>query len=265
MGLNEAAGYGAVAVAAYAAASVAARHNPRNSFWLTAVISVGGLALSLFARDTRAHAAAESAQLTSTARPPAFWATFRRTTWGRRALSVTCAAGLVNQLNDALAWGLLPGYLASRGLSATTIGAVAAVYPATWALSQPAFGALSDTIGRAPLLGAGFLLQSAGIAVFAGPPTAAALIAGAATLGLGTGMVYPTLIAVIGDHTTPAERAAAIGTYRLWRDLGYVVGAVVVGVSADAWGARPAIVTVAAITAIPAALAFWVRPAAAHP
>jgi MFS family permease len=167
---------------------------------------------------------------------------------------VVSLSGLVNQVNDALVWGLLPAYLLTRGLHPATIGAIAAIYPALWALSQPAFGALSDRIGRAPLLIAGFLAQAAGIAAFAATVRSPVLLIAAGVLGLGTGMVYPTLIAVIGDHTSPQQRPAAVGTYRLWRDLGYVAGALIVGTVTDTFGARAAIITVAVITAIPALL-----------
>ena len=255
LGLNEAAGYAAVALAAFAAASVAATHNPRAAFWLTAILAVTGLVISLAATDTKAHAAAETAQgPDADSAAPSFAATFLRTTWRHRPLAVVSFSGLVNQLNDALAWGLLPAYLLTRDLSPATIGFIAATYPAVWAVSQPAFGALSDRIGRTPLLVFGFLTQAAALVAFAGPTLPGVLLAAAAALGLGTGAVYPTLIAVIGDHTTPGERPAAVGTYRLWRDLGYVAGALITGAVTDFASPQAAIVTIAAITAVPAAL-----------
>jgi MFS family permease len=265
LGLNEAAGYGAVALAAYTAGVVAARHDPRAAFWLTAGIALIGLLVSLAARETRGHAQAEAAQTTGdrTVAAPTFRATFTRTSWGHRPLAVVSFSGLVNQLNDALAWGLLPTYLLTRGLHPGQVGLVAAAYPAVWAISQPPLGALSDRIGRSPLLIAGFLIQAGALAVFAGPTNPGVLVAAAAALGLGTGMVYPTLIAVIGDHTTPDERPAAVGTYRLWRDLGYVAGALITGVVADAIDARAAVLVIAALTAVPAAAiaATALRPA----
>ncbi len=261
LGLNEAAGYGAVAVAAYAATVIAADHDPRAAFWLSAVIAVVGLSVSWFARETTPHAAVEATQHSRQGtEAPSFGSTFWRTTWTHRPLAVVSLSGLINQLNDALAWGLLPAYLIIRGLEPTTVGIIAAVYPAIWALSQPGFGALSDHVGRTPLIITGFLTQAAGLAVFAGPTDPAVLIAAATALGLGTGMVYPTLIAVIGDHTHPGERPAAVGTYRLWRDLGYVAGALITGVVADTINPEAAILTIAAITALPAVMfAFTVR------
>jgi MFS family permease len=163
LGLNEAAGYGAVALAAFAAGSVAAAHDPRAAFWLTAVIAVTGLLVSLAARETRAHAAAEAAQHPTTAYQPvpSFRATFWRATWQHKPLAAVSLAGLINQLNDALAWGLLPVFLLTQGHQPVLIAAVAATYPAVWAISQPAFGALSDRLGRTPLLVGGFLTQAA--------------------------------------------------------------------------------------------------------
>ena len=256
LGINEAAGYGAVAIAAYTAGVIAGRHDPRAAFWLTAGTTLLGLLTAIAARETRGYALAEAAQtgVGQTAAVPTFRATFVRTTWGHRPLAVVSFSGLVNQLNDALAWGLLPTYLLTRGLHPGQVGLVAAAYPAVWAISQPAFGAISDRIGRSPLLIAGFLTQAGALAVFAGPTSPAVLVAAAAALGLGTGMVYPTLIAVIGDRTAPGERPAAVGTYRLWRDLGYVAGALITGIVADAVDARAAILVIAALTAVPAML-----------
>lgn len=263
LGLNEAAGYGAVALAAFAASWIAAAHDPRAAFWLTTVLAVAGLLVSLWARETLGHAAAEAAASDSDPpAKPAFGATFARTTYRHRPLAVVCASGLINQLNDALAWGLLPLYLASTGASLVTVGAVAATYPAVWAVSQPGLGALSDRIGRSPLITGGFALQAAALAGFAVRSDAAWVIACSALLGLGTGAVYPTLIAVIGDHTTPYERPAAVGTYRLWRDLGYVAGALIAGAVTDIASPQAAILTVAAITAVPAVLFARTRSAA---
>ena len=255
LGLNEAAGYGAVALAAFAATSIAAAYNPRAAFWLDAVFAAAGLLLALTTKETRGHAQAEAAGRPAPAAAASWRDTFLDATYRRRPLAIVSLSGRINQVNDALAWGVLPLYLISSGLSLPATGLVAAVYPATWALSQPLFGGLSDRVGRTPLLAAGFALQAAAIAGFTMSSHVVWFTACAAALGAGTGMVYPTLIAVIGDNTHPAERPAAVGAYRFWRDLGYVVGALLVGTVVDVADPRTALLVVAAITAIPVVLA----------
>ena len=160
-----------------------------------------------------------------------------------------CQAGLVNNLNDALVWGLVPLFLASEGLSIGRIGVIAATYPASWGIAQLGTGAWSDKVGRKPLIVAGLWLQALGIAGLAAFDGYAPWIVCALAMGLGTALVYPTLIAAIGDRAHPAWRASAVGVYRLWRDLGYAVGGILVGLVADALDARAAILVVAALTA----------------
>jgi MFS family permease len=252
LGLNEAAGYGAVAIAAAITGFIAASHGPRPwPFVMGIGISILGLFLSVvFVRETHGHAR-EEARLHHE-RPNAeqpFRETFVITSVRDPSLSAACQAGLVNNLNDALVWGLMPLYLAAQGLSVGRIGVVAAVYPASWGIAQLATGALSDRIGRKPLIVAGLMLQSVGIAGLAIADGYTGWIVCAFAMGIGTAAVYPTLIAAIGDRAHPTWRASAVGVYRLWRDLGYAVGGLLVGVVADAFDDRAAILVVAALTA----------------
>jgi MFS family permease len=175
---------------------------------------------------------------------------FWRTTLRDPNLSTITQAGLVNNLNDGMAWGLFPVFFAAAELSIERIGVLAAIYPATWSVVQLATGALSDRIGRKWLIACGMWVQAAAIGVVVGSPAFAGFATGDALLGIGTAMVYPTLLAAIGDVAPPTWRASAIGVYRLWRDLGYAIGAVVAGITADRLGLPGAIWLVAGITAL---------------
>jgi len=252
LGLNEAAGYGAVAVAALVTAWIAAAYGPRPwPFVLGIGIALVGLVLSVaLVHETRHHVREEARHHHDgrTADRP-FRHTFVTTSLRDPSLSAVCQAGLVNNLNDALIWGLVPVFLASEGLSVGRIGVVAAVYPASWGLAQLGTGAWSDQVGRKPLIVAGLWLQALGIAALALLDSYGAWIAAALAMGVGTALVYPTLIAAIGDRAHPAWRASAVGVYRLWRDLGYAAGGLLVGFTADAVGNRSAILVVAALTA----------------
>jgi len=249
-GLNEAAGYGAVAFTALATGWIAGAYGLRpGPFLLGLAYAVLGLGASAFlVRETRGHVELEQSMLQ---RPPApawrevFW----RTTVRDRSLSAASQAGLVNNLNDGMAWGLLPLYYAAAGLPIGEIGILAAAYPAVWAVGQIVTGGLSDRIGRKPLIVGGMLLQAAAIAVIALGGTFGVWLLASATLGLGTAMVYPTLLAAIADVADPVWRGSAIGVYRLWRDLGFAFGALLVGLLADRSGMPAAIVAIAAITA----------------
>ena len=250
-GLNEAAGYGAVALTALLTGFIAQEAGLRPAPFLVGLAYAGaGLALStLFVRETALHAGAEQAS-----RGPASALGWRavvvRTTLRDPSLSAACQAGLVNNLNDGMAWGLLPVFYAAAGLSVGEIGVLAAVYPAVWAVAQIGTGAWSDRVGRKPLIAAGMLVQAAAIAVIAlGSSFTVWLVAGA-VLGLGTALVYPTLIAAVADVAEPVWRGSAVGVYRLWRDLGFAVGAVVVGIAADRAGMTAAIGLVAFLTAL---------------
>jgi MFS family permease len=251
LGLNEAAGYGAVALAALITGWIAATHGPRPwPFVLGIGIALTGLVLSIgFVRETHHHAREEARRHDAQGADRAFRHTFLTTSLRDPSLSAVCQAGLVNNLNDALIWGLVPVFLASEGLSVGRIGVVAAVYPASWGLAQLGTGAWSDQVGRKPLIVVGLWLQALGIAGLALLNSYGGWIAAALAMGVGTAFVYPTLIAAVGDRAHPAWRASAVGVYRLWRDLGYAAGGLLVGFTADAIGARGAILVVAALTA----------------
>lgn len=173
---------------------------------------------------------------------------FRRTSLTDRNLSSVSQAGLVNNLNDGMAWGLFPLLFAAAGMSLGQIGTLAAIYPAVWGVMQIFTGALSDRVGRKPLIVWGMWVQALGIAVVALTGGFAGFAASGVLLGIGTAMVYPTLLATIGDVAQPAWRASAVGVYRLWRDLGYAVGALLAGITADLFGLAAAVWLVAALT-----------------
>jgi MFS family permease len=260
LGLNEAAGYGGVALAAGVSGWLAADLAARDVLVvaLAAVAAIGLLVSLLFVRDTGAHVAHE--QLTSAAiddeERPSLREAVALATWRDPSLRACSQAGLVNNLNDALAWGLVPLYLAARGASIGEIGLVAALYPAVWGLGQIATGAWSDRVGRKPLIVAGMLVQAFALGVLAltdGDLIGAAVAA--VVLGLGTALVYPTLIAAISDEVSPVARAPVVGVYRFWRDSGYVVGGFIAGGVADAVGFGGAIALVAGLTA---ASGLWV-------
>jgi MFS family permease len=259
MGLNEAAGYGAVAVTALATGYIAARHGLQpEPFYLGLAYAALGLGLSTLAvHETRGHARLEAAGHTvrGDARHDQLHgelddrAVFVQTSLREPALSAASQAGMVNNLNDGLAWGLFPILFAAAGLSVTRIGILAALYPAVWGLGQLVTGAWSDRIGRKPLIVTGMLTQAAGLAMVAAGDTFAVWAIAAALLGAGTALVYPTLLAAVGDVAHPAWRARAVGVYRLWRDSGFAVGALLSGVLADAFGVRVAVWAVAGLTA----------------
>ncbi len=250
MGINEFAGYFAVAVAAWATGWVAANHGLRpQPFYLGAGFVAIGLLLSAFAvRETSGHVRQEAGAM-----PPDQLSQrelFVHTSWRNANLSSICQAGLVNNLNDGMAWGLFSLLFSAHGMALPQIGALAAVYPMVWGLFQLGTGALSDRIGRKQLIVAGMWIQAAGIAVVAVSSQFAWFAFGSVLLGLGTAMVYPTLLAAIGDVVHPASRAPIVGIYRLWRDLGYAAGALLSGLVADAFGIGNAVWTVAALTFI---------------
>ena len=252
MGVNEFAGYVAVAASALATGWIAARYGVRpEPFYLGVVFVIMGLALSvMLVRETRQHVVLESALLAGQAHEalPTPREIFRRTSWTDRTLSSVSQAGLVNNLNDGMAWGLFPLVFAARGMTLAQVGVLAAVYPATWGFGQLITGALSDRTGRKPLIVWGMWIQAVGIGVVAMAQAFAGFVAGAILLGIGTAMVYPTLLAAIGDVAHPAWRASAVGVYRLWRDLGYAIGAVLAGVTADWFGLSAAMWLVAGLT-----------------
>jgi MFS family permease len=252
MGVNEFSGYIAVAASAFATGWIAARYGLRpQPFYLGIVYVACGLLISaLLVHDTRHHVAYETA-LRSPKQAEAhvsqrevFW----RTTLSDRNLSSVSQAGLVNNLNDGMAWGIFPLYFAAAGIGLERIGVLAALYPATWGMMQLFTGAWSDRIGRKRLIVGGMWVQAIGIAITAATTSFTPFALGSLLLGLGTAMVYPTLLATIGDVAHPGWRASAVGVYRLWRDLGYAIGALLAGVVADAFGLAAAMWLVAFIT-----------------
>lgn len=250
MGLNEFAGYGAVAIAAWATGFIAAHYGLRpQPFYLGVVFLAFGLLLSVFAiADTHGHAAHEASITETAAGPLSHSQVFLRTSFTDRNLSSATQAGLVNNLNDGLAWGLFPLIFAAAGLGLAKIGVLAGLYPAVWGISQLVTGGLSDRIGRKWLIAGGMWLQALGIVVIALWWTYAGFAGGSVLLGLGTAMVYPTLLASIGDVAHPSWRASAVGVYRLWRDSGYALGALIAGIVADHFGLSQAALVVAGLT-----------------
>ena len=253
LGLNEAAGYGAVALTALITGEIAARHGLRpEPFYLGIAFAALGLGLStVFVRETRHHAELESATTDIEGRgDDGFGAVFARTSWRDRSLSAVSQAGLVNNAVDGLAWGILPLLFASEGLSVGRIGVLAALYPGVWCVAQLFTGAWSDRVGRKPLIVAGMFLQAAALALMAATTGFGPWAAGAILVGAGTALVYPTLLAAVGDVAHPTWRATAVGVYRLWRDAGYVVGALLGGIVADVIDLRAAVWTVAGLSAV---------------
>jgi MFS family permease len=251
LGLNESAGYLGVAATAFATGALAASVAPRTLVWVggAVIAALGLLASVLFVRDTGAHVHHEQQAHGEKAKQTRLRSAFAHVSFRQPVLRACSQAGLVNNLNDALAWGLAPLYLAAHGASTTQIGIVAAVYPAVWGLGQLATGWLSDHTGRKPLIALGMLVQAAALVVLvAGGGSFAPSLVAAIGLGIGTAMVYPTLIAAVSDTVEPRERAQAVGVYRFWRDSGFVLGALISGFVADAIGAGSAIAVVAALT-----------------
>ncbi len=256
MGLNEASGYGAVALTAMGTGFIAERWGLRpGPFFLGLAYAGLGVGLSaLFVRETRGHAIHEAgghvARSHGLRGGLSTREVFLLTSFRERALSACSQAGLVNNLNDGMAWGLFPLFFARAGLSVASIGALAALYPAVWSVGQLATGALSDRIGRKRLIAGGMWLQAVAIGLIAATRGFGPWAAGAVLLGAGTAMVYPTLLAAIGDVAHPMWRASAVGVYRLWRDAGFAVGAIVAGVLADVLGPAAAMWAVAGLTAL---------------
>lgn len=252
MGLNEFAGYVALAGSALLTGWLAAEYGLRPApFLIGFVFALAGLLLSIFAvRETRGYAQYESRlqQGTEQVAQPSFRTIFVRTSWKDRNLFSASQAGLVNNLNDGLAWGVLPIYFAAGGLGVGQIGVLAAIYPGVWGVMQLVTGAASDRLGRKWLIVGGMWLQAVAIALFVLRDGFGEWGMAAALLGLGTAMVYPTLLAAIADNSDPAWRASAVGVYRLWRDSGYAAGALLAGIVADALGLSWAIWSVAALT-----------------
>jgi MFS family permease len=264
MGLNEAAGYGALGLTALTTGYVAARYGLRpEPFYIGIVYSALGLVLSGFlVHDTRGHARLEASAHRSPAPVdrPSTAHVFVDTSWRNKTLFSASQAGLVNNLNDGMAWGVFPLLFVANGLSLEGVGLIKAVYPVIWGAGQIVTGSLADRIGRKPLIVWGMLVQAAGHAVIGLGLDAPLLsgLGGSVLLGLGTAMVYPALLAAVGDVAHPAWRATSVGVYRFWRDLGYAVGALMAGVVAALLGLVWAVHVAGILTALSGLLA-WVQ------
>ena len=251
IGLNEFAGYGGVAAIAYVTSVIATQYGLRpEPFYVGLGLALAGLILSTLTTDTRKYAL--KTKVEGEARLP-LRQVFRRTTWTDATLSASSLSGLVTNLKDGMLWGLLPIYLSTKGLNIAQIGAVVALYPITWSVTQLACGPLSDWLGRKSLLTPGMALQGVGIMGFVLFNSHGGYFIAAALTGLGTAMVYPTLLALVSDVAEPTWRASALGIYRFWRDLGYAVGALGAGLLADALNIPTAMVIVAGLAFLSAA------------
>jgi MFS family permease len=250
VGLNEFAGYLSVGVTAFITGYIAQRYGLRPApFYIGMVYAILGLACSLaFIRDTRAHVAIEQSRLASTAEAVGFWQVFRRTSFGDRNLFAASQAGLVNNLNDGMSWGILPLFFTGFGLNVERIGVLKAVYPMVWGILQTVTGPLSDRWGRKGLIVAGMWVQAGGLFLTAATRHFGYWLCASALLGLGTAMVYPTLLAAVSDASQPSWRARSLSVYRFWRDLGYAIGALSAGIVADLFGFAWAITVVGVVT-----------------
>jgi len=250
MGLNEFAGYVAVSLSALLTGYLAAAHGLRPApFYPGLAFALCGLGLSLFAvRETRGHARLEASRHGGDAPRPNFARILLLTSWRNRTLFAVSQAGMVNNMNDGMVWGLVPVFLAARGVSLDRLGVVTATYPLVWGVGQLVTGALSDGWGRKWMIVGGMWVQAAGIAVIVVGRSFWPWMAGAALLGMGTALVYPTLLAAVSDVAHPDWRASAVGVYRLWRDAGYAFGAISAGLLADAFSLPVAISAIAALT-----------------
>ena len=266
VGLNEFAGYLAVGITAFLTGYIAEHYGLRpEPFYLGIGYVVLGLLLSLAAiHDTRHHVRLELMQHTTPAAAAGFWEIFRRASFGDRNLLAASQAGLVNNLNDGMSWGIFPLYFAAFGLGFERIGVLKAVYPAAWGILQTVTGPLSDRWGRKGLIVAGMWVQAAALFLTASTHDFGWWFAGSLFLGVGTAMVYPTLIAAVSDASHPSWRARSLSVYRFWRDMGYAIGALVAGIIADLFGPAWAIATIGALTFVSGAVVAFVmreRPA----
>jgi MFS family permease len=260
IGWNEFAGYAGVATAAAATGLVASSYGLRpEPFYLGIAFAVVGLALSLAVPETMIGSTRTgSVAREATSGRDSMFSVLARGTWADTRLSAASVSGLATNLKDGVLWGLLPLLLATRGLAIRDIGVVVGLYPLVWATSQLVFGPLSDRIGRRGLIVSGLAVQGAGVSLFALATSYPVLLLAAGLAGVGTGMVYPTLLAFVSDVAPPERRASALGVYRLWRDLGYAVGALGGGIVADSFGIPTALGLTAGLAAV-AALTFAVR------
>ncbi len=255
MGLNEASGYLAVGVVAFATGWIASEYGLRPyPFYIGIVLAVLGLLASwIWVKDTRSHVAAETAQSTAPKLNGIFW----ETTWRNPNLGAITQAGLVNNLNDGMVWGLLPMLLASKNFTLSQVALIVSIYPAVWGLGQLATGKLADVWSKKAMLVWGMALQGLALLLFIPASTNGQFIALSALLGLGTAVVYPTFLAAIAGYTHPQQRAESIGVFRLWRDLGYAIGALLTGIIADSLGLEWSVAVIGGLTVLSAGVVFW--------
>jgi MFS family permease len=254
MGLNEFAGYGAVAIAGVVSGFIAAQYGLRQGAAYSGfVVAITGLVLSLFVRDTREHVRLETRvhpESRNNSPSPPLGRILVRSLWSDAGLFSVSQAGLINNLNDGLAWGIFPLLFVKSGLSLRQMSVLASLYPAVWSLAQLATGPMSDRWGRKLPVVVGMIAQGVALIAIALTHEFRAWIAALVVLGLGTALVYPALLAAVGDLAHPSWRGVVVGVYRLWRDLGYVVGALLAGVLADRLGMSAAVAIVGVLTAL---------------
>jgi MFS family permease len=260
LGINESAGYAAVSLAALVSGYWLADGSPETTFMAGTVVAVAGLVASLLIRDTMDHVRLEHRHHAQTEDPPSFGALLKRVSWTNRPLHAAAQAGLVNNMNDGLAWGILPLFFLQQGVGGEQSAWLLALYPLIWGVGQLFTGGWSDRVGRRGPIAAGMILQGLALVGMALTPTSAGYWPAMVGLGIGTAMVYPTLLAVVSDHSAPAWRSSALGVYRLWRDGGYVVGAVLSGILADRLGPEAAILGVGLLTILSGLWAGWLLP-----
>jgi MFS family permease len=250
VGVNEFAGYLAVGITAFLTGYIAQRYGLRPApIYLGVVYAILGTVLSvLVVRDTRDHVQLEIKSSQQPATSIGFWDIFTLTSFRDRNLFAASQAGLVNNLNDGMSWGIFPLFFAAYGLSVERIGILKAVYPAIWGILQVATGPLSDRWGRKGLIVGGMWVQAGGLLLTAITRHFAYWLLGSLLLGIGTAMVYPCLIAAVSDASHPTWRARSLSVYRFWRDLGYAIGALSAGIIADIFGMIWAIGAIAALT-----------------
>ncbi|NNF13917.1 MAG: MFS transporter, partial [Gemmatimonadetes bacterium] len=252
IGWNEFAGYAGLAATAGATGLIASTLGLRPApFYLGVALAVAGLLLSLLARETREETEAERPATRSSV---GILTVLARGTWSNAQLAVASAAGLATNFKDGVLWGLLPMILVDQGMSLDRVGLVVGTYPLFWAVSQLYFGPLSDRVGRAGLIAGGLVAQGAGVGMMALGGGFGWFVLAAVVAGLGTGMVYPTLLAFVSDVAEPAWRASALGVYRFWRDSGYAAGALGGGLVADALGMTASLIVTAAVGGLAAAV-----------
>jgi MFS family permease len=256
VGLNEFAGYLSVGLTAFLTGYIAQRYGLRPApFYLGIGYAVLGLALSvLLVRDTREHVRLEISRHAAPTETLRFWEIFRRASFGDRNLFAASQAGLVNNLNDGMSWGIFPLFFAGFGLGVERIGILKAIYPIVWGVLQTVTGPLSDRWGRKGLIVAGMWVQAAGLLLTAFTQSFGWWFLASVLLGLGTAMVYPTLIAAVSDASHPSWRARSLSVYRFWRDLGYAIGALAAGIMTDLFGAAWAIAAIGVLTFISGAV-----------